>query len=197
MRGLRFGPVPRTALHLCIDMQRMFASGTSWASEAVGHALPAAVAVTRSMPERTIFTRFITPPTPQAVVGVWSRYYERWRDVVQDRLSRTMLELMPELQAFVPPARVIDKPTYSAFRSEKFTALLAADPADTLLFTGVETEICIYATLMSAIDRGYRCILVEDGVWSPDEEAHEATLDILLRRLDDHVEIVSSAEITA
>jgi len=30
LRGLRFGPLTRRSLHLCIDMQNLFADATPW-----------------------------------------------------------------------------------------------------------------------------------------------------------------------
>lgn len=197
MTGLRYGPLPAATLHVCVDMQRMFHAGTSWAGDSVAAALPAAVAVTRAMPERTVLTRFITPLTLADAHGVWHRYYERWRDVVQDCMPREMLDLVPELAGFVPPATVIDKPTYSAFRAPAFCELLDARRPEALIFTGVETEICVFATLWGAIDRGYRCLVVTDGVTSPDARAHQFALDVLVRRMDDHVELVTAAEVLA
>lgn len=195
MSGLRFGPLPAATFHLCVDMQRMFAAGTSWASDAVARVLPATVALTRAMPERTIFTRFVTPQTPEAATGTWRRYYERWRDVVQDRMAPALLDLVPELAAFVPPARIVDKPTYSAFAAGDLPGLLRDAGAEALIITGVETEICVNATLMGAIDAGYRCIIAREAVWSPDPAAHAFALDLLFRRLSDHVEVVALADL--
>ena len=39
--GLKFGALGPKTLHLCIDMQLMFALETKWASEAIWRALPA------------------------------------------------------------------------------------------------------------------------------------------------------------
>lgn len=197
LSGLRFGPLPAATLHVCVDMQRMFHAGTSWAGAAVAAALPAAVAVTRAMPERTVLTRFVTPRTPADASGAWRRYYERWSDVLLDRMPEEMLDVVPELAAFAPPAVIVDKPTYSAFGSPHFRELLAARHPEALILTGVETEVCVLATLWAAVDHGYRCVVVTDATTSPDDDAHRTTLDVLTRRLGDQVELVTAADLLA
>jgi hypothetical protein len=49
---LRYGAPGETAVHLCVDMQRIFAEGTEWK-------MPWLERVLRPHPEKTIFTRFI------------------------------------------------------------------------------------------------------------------------------------------
>jgi nicotinamidase-related amidase len=38
--------------------------------------------------------------------------------------------------------------------------------------TGSETDVCESATIMSAVDHGFRVILVRDGVCSSSDEGH-------------------------
>ena len=56
---LRYGAPGETAVHLCVDMQRMFAEGTEWKMPWLERVLPNIVSITSAHPERTIFTRFI------------------------------------------------------------------------------------------------------------------------------------------
>ena len=56
---LRYGSLGQTAVHICVDMQRMFAEGTEWKMPWLARVLPNIVSVTSAHPERTIFTRFI------------------------------------------------------------------------------------------------------------------------------------------
>ena len=66
----------------------------------------------------------------------------------------------------MPPARVIDKYAHSAFEAPAFQAALDELKADTIIFTGVETDVCVLATALTAVDRGYRTILVSDAIAS-------------------------------
>jgi len=43
------------AVHLCVDMQRIFASGGVWETPWMKRVLPAIVGITAQHPERTIF----------------------------------------------------------------------------------------------------------------------------------------------
>ena len=66
---LRYGAPGETAVHLCVDMQRMFAEGTDWKMPWLERVLPNIVSITSTHPERTIFTRFIPAQKPGQGVG--------------------------------------------------------------------------------------------------------------------------------
>jgi nicotinamidase-related amidase len=74
---LRYGRPGETAVHLCVDMQRMFPEGTEWKMPWLGRVLPNIVAITSARHERTIFTRFIPARKPGHGVGMWRNYYEK------------------------------------------------------------------------------------------------------------------------
>jgi nicotinamidase-related amidase len=69
----------RDAVHLCVDMQRMFAEATEWKMPWLERVLPNIIAITSAHAERTVFTRFIPARKPGQGVGMWRHYYERWR----------------------------------------------------------------------------------------------------------------------
>ena len=50
--ALRDGPPGESALHLCVDMQRMFAEGTEWKMPWLERVLPNIVAITSAHPEQ-------------------------------------------------------------------------------------------------------------------------------------------------
>ena len=54
---LRYGPPGESAVHICVDMQRMFAEGTEWKMPWLERVLPNIIAATSAHPERTVFTR--------------------------------------------------------------------------------------------------------------------------------------------
>ena len=106
---LRFGPLGPNCVHLCVDMQRLFAEKTPWFTPWMERVLPHAVRVAEAHPSETIFTRFLTAERPGEGQGTWKRYYEKWASVTVESLGPEMMDLVPELARFVPPAEVVDK----------------------------------------------------------------------------------------
>src|ERR1700748_1678826 len=95
--ALRFGPLGPGTVHLCIDMQTLFAERTDWHVPWLERVLPAVAGLAEARCERTVFTRFVPPARPEDTMGAWRRYYERWRDMTGERLNPRMIELVPPL----------------------------------------------------------------------------------------------------
>lgn len=74
---------------------------------------------------------------------------------------------------------VIDKPGYSAFEATGLAQALTTRAIDTLILTGITTEVCVSSTLRSAVDRGYRCFTVSDACASADVRLHDAALRMI------------------
>jgi nicotinamidase-related amidase len=107
--ALRFGPLGGATVHLCIDMQRVFAEATAWHTPWMARVLPFITAIAGRHPARTVFTRFIPPLRADDMPGTWHRYFDRWREMTRAEIDPQLLELVPELARLVPPATVIDK----------------------------------------------------------------------------------------
>jgi nicotinamidase-related amidase len=73
-------PPTDSAIHLCIDMQNIFAPGGPWPTPWLPRVLPAVEEIAGRFPDRTVFTRFITPQRPEDMPGTWHRYYTKWRE---------------------------------------------------------------------------------------------------------------------
>jgi len=84
-------------------------------------------------------------------------------------------DFIDELQPW-PGELVVDKPGYSAFEHTDLQAWLEQRGIETLILTGVTTEVCVSSTLRTAVDRGYRCITVRDACASSYADLHAATL---------------------
>ncbi len=91
-----FAPTART-VHLCIDMRRIFTAEGPWPTPWMQRVLPVVADIAGRFPERTVFTRFITPVRPADLPGTWRRYYERWRDTTRDRIDPRLLDLVEPL----------------------------------------------------------------------------------------------------
>ncbi len=192
---LRFGPLGREAAHLCIDMQRLFDAGSPWAIPWIRKVRPAVAHLVATRPERTVFTRFIPPASQDSAPGAWARYYAAWPQMPRDRLDPQWLELLPELARHVPPARVIDKPVYSPWHDGSLHRLLQGARITALVMTGGETDICLLATVMGAVDLGYRVVLAQDAVCSSTDTGHDAAMTLYRTRLTQQIETAPLAEI--
>ena len=150
--------------------------------------LPVVAAIAERFPERTVFTRFITPMRPNDMPGMWRIYYQKWRETTRERLDPGLLELLPLLAKLVPPATVIDKTRYSGFTEPQLIAHLRERSTDVLIVTGSETDVCVLATVLGAVDHGYRVIVVRDGVCSSSDEGHDALLELFETRYNVQIE---------
>jgi nicotinamidase-related amidase len=193
--GLREVPLTENAVHLCIDMQRLFSDEGPWPTPWMKRVLPVIEELSGRFPARTIFTRFVTPVRPEDMPGTWRRFYMRWPQATRAVLPVDLLDLVPQLARFAPPAIVIDKARYSAFSQSALLQHLRHRRADTLVVTGSETDVCILASVLDAVDHGYRVIVVRDAVCSSSDEGHEALLQLYHRRYSEQVETADMQEI--
>jgi len=157
--------------------------------------LPVVVRLVERAPAQTVFTRFLTPAHPEAMPGMWRAYYRKWAEVTRDRIDSAMLDLMPELRHFSPPSLVFDKMVYSAFADGRLHASLREQSVNTLIVSGSETDVCVLASVLAAVDHGYRVILARDAVCSSSDEAHDASLALYRQRFDLQIELADSREI--
>ena len=196
-QGLTNGPLGGRTVHLCIDMQRLFAPGGPWPTPWAPRILPAILALAERAPGRTVFSRFLPPDAPQDMPGAWQRFYERWRHLTGEVLAPDWLDLVPELKVLTPPALVVDKSRYSVFSGPRCFPALRRLEADTLILSGAETDVCVLATVFDAVDLGFRTIIARDAVCSSSDAGHDAVLTMLRARLPQQVELAETDEILA
>jgi nicotinamidase-related amidase len=78
-----------------------------------------------------------------------------------------------------PGELVVDKPGKGAFYATPLQAQLQRRGITHLVLMGVTTEVCVQTTMREANDRGYECLLVEDGTESYFPEFKAATLAMI------------------
>jgi nicotinamidase-related amidase len=84
-------------------------------------------------------------------------------------------EIIPQLKPEKNDT-VIEKRWYSAFVDTELPQVLKKLGADTLIFTGVSTDICVQNNVGHAYFSGYKTIVPRDCTASIDEESHEQAL---------------------
>ncbi|WP_245261365.1 isochorismatase family cysteine hydrolase [Mesorhizobium sp. L103C131B0] len=194
-QGLIHGPIGENGLHLCVDMQRLFAPGGPWPVPWAEKVVPAIEVLVARHARRTLFTRFIPADRPGEAPGMWANYYRRWAEVTLSNIDPHLIDLMPQLARFVPPATVVDKHVYSPWTEGRLDALLTGSGVRALVITGGETDVCVLATVLGAIDRGFRVILVTDAICSSADQTHDALMEVYHSRFSEQIEAASMAEV--
>jgi nicotinamidase-related amidase len=185
-------PIEPHAVHLCIDMQRLLAPDGPWPTPWAAPALERAVRLIEPRPAQTVFTRFMPPRSPEEMPGVWRRYFEKWRGVTREFIDPSLLELLPPLGSFAPPATIVDKGRYSAFIDSPLHSVLRERGVSTLVVTGAETDICVLSTVLTAVDLGYRVIVVADAICSSVDSTHDALMTVYSERFGEQIELVDT-----
>lgn len=187
----------RDAVHLCVDMQRLFCEATEWYTPWFERMLPNVARLVEAHPDRTVFTRFVPATRPEEARGAWRDYYLRYRSMSLEELDPALVELHSELRRFVPPALVFDKNTYSPWWSHELHRLFRRKGVTSLILSGGESDICVLATLLGAIDLGYRVTVVRDALYGSANQTHDAILQVYASRFGAQMELVELDEMLA
>jgi nicotinamidase-related amidase len=63
---------------------------------------------------------------------------------------------------------------------------------NTVIVTGSETDVCVLAAVLAAVDYWYRTIVVSDALASSSDESHKALIDLYNRRFDVQIELTTA-----
>jgi nicotinamidase-related amidase len=188
-------PLSLNAMHLCIDMQVLFAEETPWHTPWMTRVLPKIESLAEARPADTIFTRFITPKRPEDLPGAWKTFYERWPQMTREQLAPRFLELVEPLRRLAPPALVLDKRFFSPFHDTELADLLRTRSVETIVITGAETDMCVLAAVLDAVDLGFRVVLPEDALCSSSDEMHDAVLRLYRNRFSCQIETTDTESV--
>ncbi len=90
---------------------------------------------------------------------------------VGEKEHEVLEEIRPE-----PGELVINKTTVGALNSTNLDSVLWSKGIRYLLINGVSTNGCVETTARDLADRGFMCVLIEDGCGAAKLEYHQATL---------------------
>jgi nicotinamidase-related amidase len=66
-----------------------------------------------------------------------------------------------------------------------------------LIISGSETDVCVLATVLDAVDIGYRVIVVRDAICSSSDEGHEMLVRLYHTRDTEQIETANAEAVLA
>lgn len=84
---------------------------------------------------------------------------------------------------------------YSAFGNVRLAPWLESQGVDTLIVSGGETDVCVLATVMSAIDLGYGIVLATDAWCSASDRTHDALMTLYRERFSQQLAMAMTVQI--
>lgn len=142
-------------------------------SPALAERMQAFLDQVRGLVEMTVFVRTEMPATVRSAA-------------LAEQYARTSLrrEITPDLLDWygVKPANddvVVTKQRYSPFVDTAFPAVLRAARIETLIVTGVTTEMCVESTVRDAFMRDYSVVVASDCTQGSTRERHDYSLKLM------------------
>jgi nicotinamidase-related amidase len=155
-------------LILCIDMQNDFYYDTAWQVRDMRRIIPKILQLAKAYSKNIAYTRFINPK---------NKFFSRWKLCIKGTKGA---EIIDELKPFAN--LIFDKPGYSCMKSIELVNFLLQKDFKILYFVGVETDACIYASMLDAFEMGFDVYVVRDAVTSSNVKLHKVTLEIIKKQ---------------
>ena len=86
---------------------------------------------------------------------------------------------------------------YGNFAEPNLLSRLQARKADGPIVNGSETDVCVLATVLGAVDLGYRVILIREAICSFSDAGHDALMQLYHQRYTGQIEVADAATIAA
>jgi len=179
-------------LLVAVDVQQLYRDFAPWALDGVETVATTIAGLADALGCPLLCTRTVLPSAHGVRTGPWRAYEERWQALAARAAAEPeVLDPLPVVQQRCQT--VFDKHTYSAFEDAAFEAHVRDFGPAPLLVAGVETDICVLATVFGACDRNLPVWLVTDAVTGPDARAQGGVL-AMLARMPEQVRLVNARE---
>ena len=170
---------PRRSALVVIDMQNDFCEPADFPdSVPMLPRLERLIAEARRSGVRVIFTRVTHDETTDSAVWLTRRAPGR-KDIV--RAGTPGADYHPGFQP-QPGDLDIEKHRYSAFIGTPLEMNLRALNVETLLMTGIATNVCVESTLRDAFQRDFHVVLVDDCCAAASSALHQGTVENVRRQ---------------
>ena len=113
------------------------------------------------------------------------------------RIDPRLLELVSPLRELAAIGTVVDKRFFSPFHSTDLQRQLRKRGVDSLVITGAETDMCVLAAVLDAVDLGYRVVIPVDALCSSSDEMHDALLGLYRNRFSCQIETAETSLVLA
>ncbi|MBR2344855.1 MAG: isochorismatase family protein [Lentisphaeria bacterium] len=102
--------------------------------------------------------------------------------LVTEQYPKGLGSTVPEIATWLPDsANVCEKTAFSVFKSPEFMTELSSRKRQTLIFVGVEMNVCLLQSVLDARNAGYEVIVVADAVGSRKNSEKEWALETARR----------------
>jgi ureidoacrylate peracid hydrolase len=183
---------PTTAL-VVIDMQNFFMDDAYAAACPVARDIVpninALADATRHAGGLVVWVRMVAPPGSDQS---WSAFHERFTAAhgkarLDDLAAGAAGYALWDGMDVGDGDEVVDKNRYSAFikGASEIEPLLRGRGIETLVFTGVATNVCVESSARDAMMLNFRTLMVSDGCATKTDAEHNATLAIFHTRFGD------------
>ena len=100
--------------------------------------------------------------------------------LVTEQYPKGLGNTVPELATWLgEKTPVIAKTSFSVFGSAEFCAELAKRKREVLIFSGIESHVCLLQSVLDAVERGYEVIVASDAVMSRKFSDCHAALEMM------------------
>jgi biuret amidohydrolase len=165
-----FPVVPRNLALLNVDLQNVFVEGSPIAAPdglAVVDRVNRLSAACRRAGVLVLHTAHVTRPDGSNV-GVMGEIIAPVREGIISRASSSAA-LHSRLEVLAGDI-VLEKPRFGAFHGTDLELILRARGVDSVILTGIATNVCVETTAREAAVRDFRVFFTSDGTATPDVE---------------------------
>ncbi len=178
---------------IVIDMQNFFMDDAYAAACPVARDIVpnvnALADATRRAGGPVVWVRMVAPPDSRES---WSAYHQR---MTAEQSDARLRDLSPGAAGHAlwdgmdvrDTDEIVDKNRYSAFikGSSEIEPLLRGRGIETLVFTGVATNVCVESSARDAMMLNFRTLMISDACATKTDAEHNATLAIFHTRFGD------------